>query len=111
MKFSRKYCSVEANSILESVVALSIISICLFIAVMVFASVFNERTSVRHFEKQHRANELFYLLQVRADSVTEDSESEIDATPLGAGIMYTVNKKDSIGTNDAKTYYILNRND
>jgi type II secretory pathway component PulJ len=58
----------KANSILESVIALCIISIGLTVAVMVFSQVFNPKNS-RQYASENKANSLFYMLQTNRDSV------------------------------------------
>lgn len=76
MVFLRKYCKVSANSILESVIALTIISICLYFAILIFASVFTPRTSARFYSTQNKVNELFFLAQLKNDSLQYDNENE-----------------------------------
>ncbi|MEO6175604.1 MAG: hypothetical protein ABIP27_10690 [Flavobacterium circumlabens] len=72
----KKYCSVKANSILESVIALTIISICLYFAILIFASVFTPRTSAKFYSTQNKVNELFYLTQLKNDSLQYESQDE-----------------------------------
>jgi hypothetical protein len=76
MVFLKKYCSVKANSILESVIALTIISICLYFAILIFASVFTPRTSAKFYSTQNKVNELFYLTQLKNDSLQYESQDE-----------------------------------
>jgi hypothetical protein len=72
----KKYYSLRANSILESVIALTIISICLYFAILIFASVFTPRTSAKFYSTQNKANELFFLSQLKNDSLQYESENE-----------------------------------
>lgn len=65
----KKYFNHSANSILESVIALSIISICLYIAVMVYASVFTPKTSPKFYTSRNKITELYYLMQLSPDSI------------------------------------------
>lgn len=76
MVFLKKYYSLKANSILESVIALCIISICLYFAIMIFASVFSTRTSAKFYNTQNKINELFYLSQLQNDSLTNESKDK-----------------------------------
>jgi hypothetical protein len=76
MAFLKKYYSLKANSILESVIALSIISVCMYIAVMIFAAVFTPRTSTKFYDTQNKVNELFFLSQLKNDSLVYESEDE-----------------------------------
>lgn len=76
MVFLKKYCSVKANSILESVIALTIISICLYFAILIFASVFTPRTSAKFYSTQNKVNELFFLSQLKNDSLQYEVQDE-----------------------------------
>lgn len=74
MAFLKKYCRLKANSILESMIALCIISVCLYIAIMIFAAVFTPRTSAKFYNTQNKVNELFFLAQLKNDSLANESE-------------------------------------
>lgn len=76
MVFLKKYCSLKANSILESVIALTIISICLYFAILIFASVFTPRTSAKFYNTQNKVNELFFLSQLKNDSLQYETSNE-----------------------------------
>ncbi|KQX15072.1 hypothetical protein [Flavobacterium sp. Root420] len=76
MVFLKKYCSLKANSILESVIALTIISICLYFAILIFASVFTPRTSAKFYSTQNKVNELFFLSQLKNDSLQYETSNE-----------------------------------
>lgn len=76
MVFLKKYYNLKANSILESVIALTIISICLYFAIMIFSAVFTPRTSTKFYDTQNKVNELFFLSQLRNDSLTTQNEEE-----------------------------------
>lgn len=71
MAFLRKYFKVSGTSILESVIALCIISCCLYIAILVYGNVFNERTSPAFYISRNRVSELYFLSQLRADSLRD----------------------------------------
>nr|WP_199001218.1 hypothetical protein [Flavobacterium sp. ASV13] len=76
MVLSRKYYKLPANSILESVIALTIISICLYFAIMIFASVYTPKTSAKFYSTQNKVNELFYLSELKNDSIINEGENE-----------------------------------
>lgn len=76
MVFLKKYYSIKANSILESVIALTIISICLYFAILIFAAVFTPRTSAKFYNTQNKVNELFFLSQLKNDSLQYESNDE-----------------------------------
>jgi competence protein ComGF len=78
MAFLKKYysLSLKANSILESMIALTIISVCLYIAIMIFAAVFTPRTAAKFYDTQNKVNELFFLAQLKNDSLTYQNEDE-----------------------------------
>lgn len=105
----KKYFSVAANSILESVIALCIISICLSAAVMVYAMVFNPSNSVHFYKAQNKANAMFFILQIDADSLlaAEGNKLQIENEAVGRSRYYSVRYADSTGKPFEKQFYIL----
>jgi hypothetical protein len=107
MELLKKYC--KANSILESVIALSIISVCLYVAILVYASVFTPRTSPKFYNTSNKLDEVFFLMQVQNDSVNDISsnqmevEEEIINTNLKA---ISLKFQDSSKIKFEKKYYI-----
>lgn len=77
MELSKGY--FKANSILESVIALSIISICLYIAVIVFSQVFSPRTSAKYYASQNRVGELFFLFEIVQYNKSYDIQTGLKA--------------------------------
>lgn len=75
MALLKKYCNIAANSILESVIALTIISICLYFAILIFAVVFTPRTSAKFYASQNKLNEMFYIAQLKNDSLIYDNKN------------------------------------
>ena len=110
MGYLKKYCNLSANSILESMIALTIISVCLYIAILVFASVFTPRTSARFYNTQNKVNALFFLAQVKSDSLSQANEDEnllIEEEILSPGIKeITIRYKDSTEYSFEKHFYI-----
>jgi type II secretory pathway pseudopilin PulG len=111
MGLLRNYCNYKANSLLESVVALSIISVCLYIAVMVYSSVFTARTTARFYIEQNKINEFFFITQIQQDTLLEKFENDnwiITEEPEGKIKKITVKYKDSLQAYPEKSYYIAN---
>lgn len=110
MAFLKKYCSLKANSLLESVIALTIISICLYLAIMIFAAVFTPRTSAKFYGTQNKVNELFFLAQLKNDSLSNESEDEnliIEEEVINEGVkMISVTYKDSAQFQFEKIFYV-----
>lgn len=110
MESSRKYYNLKANSILESVIALTIISICLSIAITIFATVFTPRTSVKFYTTQNKVNELFYLSLLKNDSLINENQDEnliLEEEILEDGLkMITIQYKDSSQFNFEKSFYV-----
>ncbi len=106
----RKYCNVKANSILESVIALSIISVCLYIAIMIFAAVFTPRTSAKFYDTQNKVNELFFTSQLKQDSLlyqNEDDNLLIEEENITHNLKkLTIHFKDSSKSQFEKSFYI-----
>ena len=67
--FVKKYYNLAANSILESVIALSIISACLYIAVLVYANAFHDTTAPTFYFAKNKRSTIYFMLQIRKDSV------------------------------------------
>lgn len=106
LKKSNKY--IKATSILESVIALSIISICLYIAMMVLAVVFSPKTSPKFYNSQNKANALFYEMQLNHDSVIEIDSFQIDKEIINSNIdKILVTYKDSAKFKFKKSFYLL----
>ncbi|WNM19465.1 hypothetical protein [Flavobacterium capsici] len=80
MVFSKEFFKISANSILESVIALSIISICLYIAIMVYATVFTPKTSSNFYFSRNYVVSLYYESQVNPDSIDLISNKNIVIT-------------------------------
>ncbi|WKL46347.1 hypothetical protein Q1W71_15445 [Flavobacterium pectinovorum] len=112
MVFLKKYCSVKANSILESVIALTIISICLYFAILIFASVFTPRTSAKFYNTQNKVNELFFLSQLKNDSLQYESPNEdllIEEEIVNEHLKkISVQYKDSTQFKFEKSFYVEN---
>jgi len=123
----------KANSIIESVIALTIISICIYIAIMVYANVFSPKTSIHQYSRQNKINEQFYLLQLQEEvpiethikkNISSDemkkwvpdnqnlntiSEENIETTENWLNTYLkkvTITYKDSLSSNGSKTVYI-----
>lgn len=72
----------KASTLLESAIALSIVSICLFVAIMVYSAVFTTNTSVGMHRQDIKLDEAFFAFQLGQDSLLEyyegNDEWEID---------------------------------
>ncbi|MEO8535054.1 MAG: hypothetical protein ABI441_14950 [Flavobacterium sp.] len=112
MVFLKKYYSLKANSILESVIALTIISICLYFAILIFASVFTPRTSAKFYSTQNKVNELFFLSQLKNDSLQNESQDEnleIEEEIINDQLKkISVHYKDSSQFKFEKSFYVEN---
>jgi hypothetical protein len=114
MESLKKYCKLPGNSLLESVIALTIISVCLYVAVLVYASVFSSKTTPKFYGTNNKLDELFFLMQVQNDSINysnEDNlkfEEEIINTNLKK---VTIKYKDSVKNTFEKSYYVQTINE
>lgn len=112
MVLSKKYYNLAANSILESVIALTIISICLYFAVMIFASVYTPKTSAKFYSTQNKVNELFYLSELKSDSISNENENEnlmIEEESVNDELKkISVQYKDSTQFKFEKSFYVQN---
>lgn len=112
MVLSKKYYNLSANSILESVIALTIISICLYFAVMIFASVYTPKTSAKFYSTQNKVNELFYLSELKSDSISNENDNEnllIEEESVNDELKkVSVQYKDSTQFRFEKSFYVQN---
>lgn len=112
MPLLKSLCKITANSLLESVVALSIISVCLYIAIMVYATVFSPKTSAKYYNSQNKTSEAFYAIQLAQDSITADYDTanwEIEEEESTGNLKkVTVKYKDSVMSYPEKSFYIAN---
>ena len=109
MESLKKCCKVNANSLLESVIALTIISVCLYFAVMIFASVYTPKTSAKFYSTQNKVNELFYLSQIKNDSIANDENENliIEEESINEDLKkISVQYKDSTQFKFEKTFYV-----
>ncbi|OUL61508.1 hypothetical protein [Flavobacterium sp. AJR] len=108
MESLKKYYKLPANSILESVIALTIISICLYFAVLIFTSVFTTKTSTMFYSNQNKVNEIFFLKQIQNDSIANENllieEEVINDNLKKISIQY----KDSMQLKFEKSFYVQN---
>ena len=115
MVFLKRYCSLKANSILESMIALTIISVCLYFAIMIFASIFTPRTAVKFYNTQNKVNELFFLAQLKTDSLLYESENEnllLEEENINDGVKkITIESKDSTEFQFEKAFYVQTNNE
>ena len=105
----RNLCKVDGNSLLESVMALSIISICLYIAMMVYAAAFTPKTSLKFYSNNNKINEAFFLLQINNDTLTDKLNNDnwtVEEDVSGDFKKVTITYKDSIQTYHNRKFYI-----
>ncbi|MFD1602343.1 hypothetical protein ACFSJW_22070 [Flavobacterium artemisiae] len=111
MVLLKKYCKLSANSLLESVIALTIISICLYFAVMIFASVYTSKTSAKFYSTQNKVNEFFYLSQIKNDSLLNDENENlfIEEESINENLKkILIQYKDSTQFKFEKSFYVQN---
>jgi hypothetical protein len=110
MVLLKKYYNLKANSILESVIALTIISICFYFTIIIFATVFTPRTSAKFYNTQNKVNELFFLSQIKNDSLLNENENDnllIEEEDINNGLKKTtIRLKDSTQFEFEKSFYI-----
>lgn len=115
MVFLKRYCSVKANSILESMIALTIISVCLYFAIMIFAAVFTPRTAAKFYDTQNKVNELFFLAQLKTDSLLYESDDKnliMEEENISDGVKkITIQYKDSTQFQFEKSFYVQANNE
>lgn len=109
MASSKNYYSVKANSLLESVIALCIITICLYLASMVYAAIFTANTTSRFYMSRNKMDEAFFLMQTDQDSLLEKYENDrwkIEKEYYGGAERLIITYRDSLQIYPLKRYYI-----
>ncbi|MEO1033526.1 MAG: hypothetical protein AAFX55_19215 [Bacteroidota bacterium] len=71
MKLSKNFRFLKANSLLESVIAIAIISICILVAFLVYINVIKQNKSVINYNAKHQVEQIYQ--QSMAD---QDFENE-----------------------------------
>ncbi len=107
----KKYCNLSANSILESVIALSIIAVCLYIAVLVYATVFTPKTAPKFYNSRNRINELYYLMELNPDTVATmvSDDLKINSEWINPNLQQVeIIYKDSSGVMIKNNFYVKN---
>ena len=104
MALLKKY--YKANSILESVIALTIITICIYIAISVYANVFSIKTSAIAYNKQNIVNQQFYESQLQSEPISIEN-FEITENWLNTNLKeIVVHYKDSSGIAIKNKFYL-----
>ncbi len=107
----KKYCKLGANSILESVIALCIISICLYVAVMVYAAVFTPKTAPKFYGSRNKINELYYVMQLNPDTIETIANNDLKISHewINANLQQVaIEYKDSSGVVVRTDFYVHN---
>lgn len=110
MAHLKKLYNLNANSLIESVMSMSIISICLFIAIIVYATVFTSKTSINHYSTLNETDEAFFLAQTENDSLIEkfeDEEWQINEENTKGLKKITIRRVDNSVKFPERTFYIL----
>lgn len=111
MALSKSLYNYSGSSLLESVIALTIISVCIYIATIVYSAVFTANTSVKYYREQNNINETFFVLQLQQDSLYADYDNaavwDIETQKNGQLTEATVKYKDSTKALWAKKVFYL----
>ena len=59
MRWSKNFKVLKANSLVESVIAIAIISICILVAFLIYLNVIKQSKSVHYYEAKHKVEMLF----------------------------------------------------
>ena len=114
MESLKKYYNLSANSILESVIALCIISVCLYVAVMVYATVFTPKTAPKFYSSRNKLTEIYYMAQVNPDSIEKMAKENllINQEWMNSNLQQiTLEYKDSSGIVIKNNFFVQNNNE
>lgn len=99
----KSFKQLRGSSIMESVIAISIISVCALVAFTIYLNVVKQQKSVHYFNAKHRINFL-------AQQIIQTEDYEDDFYSFKG---YTIDKEVSINKSDGSTLlaFTLNIND
>lgn len=75
-------CKVKAGSLIESVIAMTIIAICLSMALIMYSRVLDSDYSIAHYQARQKVKELFWETRTEKQFIDEDYDFS----------SYTINK-------------------
>ena len=107
----RKCYRLRANSILESVIALCIIAICLYVAILVYAAVFTPKTSAKFYSARNKLSEIYFMAQVNPDSIEKMGNDHllIHQEWINNNLQQiNIEYKDSTGITSKNNFYVQN---
>lgn len=109
MPLLKKHINLSGSSLLESVVSLSIISICLYVTVLVYTTVFNDKTSINYHSKTLECYSVFYnsLIENNNDTLIKNIQFEEEWITSDLKII-KMNFIDSTGNHYIRKYYVQN---
>ena len=67
MKLLKRFKSLKASSIVESVIAIAIISICVLIAFMVYINISKQKTPLNYYKAKHHIEVLIHDIEHQKD--------------------------------------------
>ncbi len=71
MQSLKSFKSLKASSLVESVIAIAIISVCVLVAFMIYINVVSQNHSVNYYQAKHKVD---YLVQQSIDDNEHDDE-------------------------------------
>lgn len=110
MKSLKNFKYIKANSLIESVIAIAIISICILVAFLIYLNVIKQNKSVHYYEAKHRAESIFensiitksyedetfnykhYSIEKTVDISEEENTIRIDFKIKTNSKIYTIHK-------------------
>ncbi|WP_109852420.1 hypothetical protein [Aquimarina sp. AU58] len=75
MQLLNKY-NVKAGSVIESVIAMTIIAICLSMALIIYSRVLGSDNSIAHYQARQKVKELFWETKSEKQFIDEDYDFE-----------------------------------
>lgn len=105
MKLLKKY--IKANSMLESVIAIALISACIYISLLVCNQVFSKKLEEDINFEEKKMNNIFYELQVGTDSIYNSNIYSIDEQNDGVNMkIININPMEGAKVKNKKQFYV-----
>ncbi|MFL9843558.1 hypothetical protein [Flavobacterium rhizosphaerae] len=108
MHWLKKYGNTKAGSLLESVIALCIIAVCIYVTIIVFSRIYLPASSVRASHLKNKMFEIAILKEIGADSlsaVVNKNNLHVKEELDGNLVKMTITANDSIYDSLEQIYY------
>lgn len=109
MKLLKKHINPKASSLLESVVSLSLISICIYVSILVYSLAFNEKITLQSHLNTLESYKIFYESSINEDLDTDSIPKSLNYEEEWLSTdfkLIRIRYNDSVGNHHSRKYYV-----